>query len=153
MRPRVLIGALVVVLAASAVVMAQRRGGFRQARFATIEDFDGGWQFCRLVARESSQGDGAGWNVDYPRADENLSIRLHELTRVPVSMDEYDEPKPLLVNAGDPMLFRCPFVMMTEPGRAYFTPEEAANMRKYLLKGGFLWADDYWGEYAWDFFE
>ena len=23
-------------------------------------------------------------------------------------------------------------------------------MRTYLLKGGFLWADDFWGEYAWE---
>jgi hypothetical protein len=155
MRLRALIGALVVVLVASAVALAQRRGGggFRQARFATLDDFDGGYQFCRLVARESGQGDGAGWNVDYPRADLNLSIRAHELTRVPVSMDEFDEPKILLVNAGDPVMFHCPFLMMTEPGRAYFTPEEAANLRNYLLKGGFLWADDYWGEYAWEFFE
>jgi hypothetical protein len=42
---------------------------------------------------------------------------------------------------------------MTEPGRAYFTPEEAKVVREYLMRGGFLWADDYWGEYAWDFFE
>jgi hypothetical protein len=92
--------------------------------------------------------------VDYPRADENLSIRLSELTRTPVSKDEFGEPKILLVNAGAPaVLSRCPFVMMSEPGRAYFTPEEATNLRSYLVKGGFLWADDYWGQDAWDFFE
>ena len=40
--------------------------------------------------------------------------------------------------------------MMTEPGGAYFDAEEAAALRDYLLKGGFLWADDFWGERAWD---
>ncbi len=25
----------------------------------------------------------------------------------------------------------------------------AARLREYLLKGGFLWADDFWGDYAW----
>ena len=43
--------------------------------------------------------------------------------------------------------------MMTEPGGAYFDDEEATNLRDYLLKGGFLWADDFWGEYAWDYWE
>jgi hypothetical protein len=131
------------------------RGGFgqRPAAYASPGDFDGGFQFCRLVFRQSADGDGAGWNVDYPRADINLSIRLSELSRAPVSMDDNNEPKPLLVNLSAPEISHCPFVMMTEPGAAYFTPQEAANLRTYLLKGGFLWADDFWGDYAWDFFE
>ena len=43
--------------------------------------------------------------------------------------------------------------MMTEVGSAYFEPEEAQRLREYLLKGGFLWADDFWGSYAWEHFE
>jgi hypothetical protein len=39
---------------------------------------------------------------------------------------------------------------MTEVGAAYIGPAEAKNLREYLLKGGFLWADDFWGSYAWD---
>jgi hypothetical protein len=157
MRTRT-IGLLLLALIAASTVAAQfgggRRGFGRAARFATIDDFDGSFQFCRLVVRESGSGDGAGWAVDYPRADINLSIRLSELTRTPVSMAPADDPSPLLVNLGDPVaLSHCPFLMMTEPGRAYFTPEEAAELRAYLLRGGFLWADDYWGEYAWEFFD
>jgi uncharacterized protein DUF4159 len=49
----------------------------------------------------------------------------------------------------DDELFDCPFVMMTEPGGAAFDDQEAAKLRLYLEKGGFLWADDFWGEYAW----
>jgi hypothetical protein len=159
MRTRTIAAVLLALVLVASVATAQfrgRRGGFggRAPRFATLEDFDGGFQFCRLVVRESPNGDGAGWSVDYPRADINLSVRLSELTRVPVSMDPGGEPKPLLVNLGDAAaLSHCPFVMMTEPGRAYFTTEEAAVLRAYLLRGGFLWADDYWGQYAWDFFE
>jgi Domain of unknown function (DUF4159) len=150
-----LLGLALVASAAAALQRGRRGGGGmnRGARFATAEDFDGGFQFCRLVVRESPNGDGAGWSVDYPRADINLSIRLSELTRAPVSMDG-QEPKPVLVNLGEPdVLSHCPFVMMTEPGRAFFTPEEAVVLRAYLLRGGFLWADDYWGQYAWDFFD
>ena len=157
---RVALWVLMAVMLASvgwAEMQRRRGGGFgggRFGRFAQLDDFDGGFQFCRLVVRESSQGDGAGWSVDYPRADINLSVRLSELTRTPVSMDAPNEPKPLLVNLGEPgMVSRCPFLMMTEPGAAYFTPEEAVVLREHLLRGGFLWADDYWGQHAWDFFE
>ena len=50
----------------------------------------------------------------------------------------------------DPALFDCPFVMGTEVGRAVITPQDAAALRLYLDKGGFLWVDDFWGTYAWD---
>ena len=43
--------------------------------------------------------------------------------------------------------------MMTEPGGLYLDPDEAAHLREYLDKGGFLWADDFWGEYAWKVWE
>jgi hypothetical protein len=141
-------------IAATQFQRGRRNMYTRATRFALLEDFDGGFQFCRLVTRESANGDGAGWSVDYPRADINLSIRLSELTRTPVSMDGTQQPKPLLVNLGDAgALSHCPFLMMTEPGRAFFTPEEAETLRSYLLRGGFLWADDYWGEHAWEFFD
>jgi hypothetical protein len=131
-----------------------RRGfGAGAAAFAAPTDFDGGFQFCRVVFRTDPAGDGNGWNVDWPRADENLSIRLSELSRAPVSMDENREPKALLLNLRQPEAFHCPILMMTEPGGAAFDEEEVANQRKYLLKGGFLWADDFWGEYAWDYWE
>ena len=68
-------------------------------------------------------------------------------------MDETNEPETLLLSLKSPEIFHCPFVMMTEPGGAYLDPEEAKNLHDYLLKGGFLWADDYWGDYAWDYWE
>jgi uncharacterized protein DUF4159 len=40
--------------------------------------------------------------------------------------------------------------MMTEVGSASFSAEEATQLRLYLDKGGFLWADDFWGNYAWE---
>ena len=38
-------------------------------------------------------------------------------------------------------------------GRLLFTTEDAARLRTYLLKGGFLWVDDFWGSYAWEVWE
>lgn len=130
-----------------------RRGGGRfgvAVRMATPESFDGAFNFCRIVFRNGQYGDGGGWAVDYPRADQNLSIRLSELTKTHISRDAAGDPNHLVVSLTDPALFLCPFVMLTEPGGAYLDDEEAARLRDYLLKGGFLWADDFWGTYAWD---
>jgi Domain of unknown function (DUF4159) len=118
-----------------------------------LPDYDGGFRFCRVWFRNGSAGDGDGWYVDYPRADENLSIRLMELTQAPVTQDGEGNPYPVIVRLTDPALFRCPFIMMSEPGGSYLSEEEAANLKSYLLKGGFLWVDDFWGSRAWQNWE
>ena len=126
-------------------------GNIRAGQVATEKDFDGGFHFCRAYFRSDFRGDnfGGNWSVDYPRADINLSVRLSELTRANVSMTN-GEPNPLLVRLTDDVLFRCPFVMMTEVGSIYLDEQEATKLREYLLKGGFLWADDFWGTEAWE---
>ena len=115
--------------------------------------YDGSFHFCRIWFRNGFAGDGDGWYVDYPRADENLSIRLAELTKAPVTHDLEGNPDHFLVRLTDKALFQCPFVMMSEPGGSFFDDQEAASLRAYLLKGGFLWADDFWGDLAWDNWE
>jgi hypothetical protein len=159
-RPHRLVVALVVavtVCVAATVYAQRRRGGFGgrggfgfNAQTASPKDFDGLFHFCRIVFRNALEGDGGGWSVDWPRADINLSIRLSELTKLDVSKAPSGEPNHLLIRLTDPALFDCPFVMMTEPGGAGFDDQEAAQLRLYLEKGGFLWADDFWGEYAWN---
>jgi hypothetical protein len=119
-------------------------------RAAAEEGYDGGFRFCRIKFNTSPDGDGAGWYVDYPRADENLSLRLSQLTRFPVTTVGEGDPVRLVLQLTDDELFQCPFVMMTEPGGADFSPEEAAKLGAYLRKGGFLWADDFWGSHAWE---
>ena len=136
----------------------QRRGGNRGRLGNVLPSgmpwlYDGNYVFCRLAFRQSTDGDGGGWSVDYPKADLNFPFRLGQLTTTPISRDEAGEPNHVVVTALDPNLFQCPFVMMTEPGGAYFDQTEAANLRAYLDKGGFLWVDDFWGDYAWDVWE
>jgi hypothetical protein len=155
-RPIILLLAGLAALALAVRVDAQFRQRGRNfnnigtGSLATDRDFDGSFHFCRVWFRSDFRGDSGGnWSVDYPRADINLSVRLGELTRTNISMTN-GEPNPLLIRLTDDVLFRCPFVMMTEVGSAYFDEKEAARLREYLLKGGFLWADDFWGSYAWD---
>lgn len=157
---RRLVAVAAAIVFAVATTTAQRRapgrmgGGRPVLAWASPESMDtGAFQFCRLVFRQAANGDGHGWSVDFPRADENLPTRLSELTRAPISIDEGGRPNHVLIRLTQPELFRCPFVMMTEPGGAYFDDLEAAALRDYVLKGGFLWADDFWGEYAWQVWE
>ena len=124
------------------------RGGFNVSP-AAPEDFDGLFQFCRVAFRGNRAGDGGGWGVDFPRADINMSIRLSELTKTTVSFAAPQEPNHVVVRLTDETLFQCPMVMMTEVGAAYLDTAEAEALRTYVLKGGFVWADDFWGEYAW----
>ena len=55
-----------------------------------------------------------------------------------------------MVRLTDDALFSCPFAMATDVGTLAFSDEEAARLRSYLLKGGFLWVDDFWGTLAWE---
>src|SRR5262249_52972658 len=147
MRWRIVTMVVLITVAASvAAAQFQRRGGrggfftYRGVNWAAPADFDSSFQFCRIAYSEAANGDGGGRHVDYPRADENLSIRLSELTRTYVGMDNEGMPKHLLINLRQPELFHCPFIMMTEVGRLFLNDEEAKNLREYLQKGGFLWA-------------
>jgi hypothetical protein len=119
-------------------------------RMAAPDSFDGAFTFCRVLFRSRLRGVGNGWGVDYPRADTNLPFRLSELTKISISRDATGEINHVVVRLTDAELFHCPFVMMTEPGGVVFDDAEAARLRDYLLKGGFLWADDFWGQRAWD---
>ena len=149
-RRRWILAAAVIAIAATATVHAQfRRGGFN-ARVATPEDFDGQFHYCRVVYRQSMNGRGGSWRTDYPRADQNLSIRLGELTKVTVSKGPGGQPNILLVRLGGDELFGCPLAIMSAPGDAAIDATEGKRLREYLLKGGFLWVDDFWGTYQWE---
>lgn len=50
-----------------------------------------------------------------------------------------------VVEVGSPALFQYPYVYMTGHGNVVFSPEEAANLRNYLIGGGFLHVDDNYG--------
>jgi uncharacterized protein DUF4159 len=146
--------AALVVVAASAVCAQDIWVGGRfsrmRPRFASAPDFDGSFQYCRAFYTSFSRGrGGGGWQTDYPGADNNFSVRLAELTRVHIKLDETRQPHHVVVPLNDPLLTRCPMVFMTDIETAQFTPPEVEGLRDFLLKGGFLWVDDSWGSRAW----
>ena len=92
-------------------------------------------------------GGGSGWDTDFPQSDLNFSFRLQQLTSFKVN------PNPVALRLTDEELFDYPFIYMIEPGRGiYLSDEEVAALRRYLLNGGFLMVDDFWGDDEWDVF-
>src|SRR5262245_24461538 len=139
----------------SAAVAQYGRGGFgtffQRARFATADTFGHGFNFCRGVYTSGRrEAGGQGWSTDYPDAERNFSIRLGELTRTRVSKDGQGEPNYVVVRLTDDLLFQCPYLHMEDVGTAALSDAEVVGLRTFLLKGGFLWVDDYWGTYAWN---
>jgi hypothetical protein len=101
----------------------------------------------RSVRREAN---GAGWRTDYPWGQRHLLIRLSELTKTRVSWLTTGAPHVWLVRLTDDALFECPYLMASDVGTIGLSDEEAARLRLYLQKGGFLWVDDFWGDAAWE---
>jgi hypothetical protein len=82
---------------------------------------------------------GWGWATDYPGGDCKFMGAIHRLTGIRVSPD----PNVRTILGLD--LFKFPFVYAVEVGGMYLSQEEAERLREYLLRGGFLHVDDFWG--------
>jgi hypothetical protein len=90
-------------------------------------------------------GRGRGrWAIDYPDAELNLAFRLQQMTSLKVNPDS------VVVELSNDEIFDYPFLYVVEPGRLVFEEEEITNLRRYLLSGGFIMFDDFWGESEWE---
>jgi len=142
---------LVALALAAGVAHAQVwRGGFgfyAAPKRATDATFGRGFNHCRLMFA-SDHREKRGWSTDYPGADFNLSVRLGELTKTRVTRDKKGDPDYITVSATDQDLFQCPYVLVEDGGSARFKADEVLKLREYLLKGGFIFASDYWGTRA-----
>jgi hypothetical protein len=86
------------------------------------------------------------WMIDFPEADLNFSYRLQQLTSLKVN------PDGRTVELTEKELFDYPFIYMAEVGRLTLTDPEVDILREYLLNGGFLMVDDFWGQQEWNYF-
>jgi len=129
--------------------------GFTRARFPPADWPDRDFTICRLwYTSVRSERDGSGWKTDYPYSEINLLIRLGEMTSTPISYDaEQKRPNTWVVKLTDSKLYDCPFLLASDVGTIGIKDEEVSALREYLLKGGFLWVDDFWGSEAWNQWE
>ncbi len=86
------------------------------------------------------------WTNDYPRSDRHLMMAVNRLTRID---GRYTE-QPVNLDDGDDV-FNWPFLYAATYNWE-LTPAQAAKLREYLARGGFLICDDFWGEDAWRVF-
>lgn len=103
--------------------------------------YDGTFTFVRIQTRSrGAWGWRGGWSHDYPDAEINFSLIVSEVTSVPVRLVPYGGN---VLTFDDPRLSRFPLAYVSEPGDWQTTPEEAAALRDYLLRGGFVIFDDF----------
>lgn len=89
---------------------------------------------------------GGRWNTDYPDSDLNMSYRLQQMTSLQVN------PNGVVCDIEPEQIRHYPFLYMVEVGHIDLSDEQAKTLRDYLLNGGFLMVDDFWGIDAWDNF-
>src|SRR5271170_6969163 len=116
------------------------------------------WAFARLMYPQvggrfrgyGSSGSGEWtrgysiWTQDYPRADRHFSMALRRLSRVDVRSVE----QPVNLDDGDDA-YNWPWLAAGEMGDWILNEDLAAKLRDYLLRGGFLMLDDWWGPDEW----
>jgi hypothetical protein len=109
------------------------------------------WVFARLKYRDSERflnGDNYYWSMDYPPGDRHLLQGVKRLTSVDVrpveQVTELD---------GSDDIYNWPFLYAVEVGFWDLDDKEAAQLREYLLRGGFMMVDDFHGPREWAQFE
>jgi Domain of unknown function (DUF4159) len=103
-------------------------------------------QFHRRFGFASRGATGEGWwIVDWPDADEHFSMGVQRLTRIHTG-----DPRHLRLT--DPQLFDYPWIYATQTGWWGLSDAETKCLREFLLRGGYLVVDDFWGPEQWEIF-
>jgi len=103
-------------------------------------------QFHRRFGYASRDGRGQGWwLVDWPDADNHFTLGIQRLTKI-------DTGDPRHFRLTDDRLFDYPWIYATQTGWWDLSDQETARLREYLLRGGFLVVDDFWGSEDWERF-
>ncbi len=128
-----------------------------RAQSVTSPDFYSGWSrisdakhefsFTRLMYSDAGYSDWPRWQADWPEAETHFLQGLERLTRIDT------DPEGRLIRLNDPDLFDYPWIYAVEVGSLHVSETEAANLREYLLRGGFLMVDDFHGPWQWQNFE
>jgi hypothetical protein len=110
------------------------------------------WTRARLMYHnvrggcDYSRGDGS-WTIDYPRSDRHLLQGIRRLTRI----DTRSVEQPVELDGSDDV-YNWPFLYAVEVGHWSLDKEEAAQMREFLSRGGFLMVDDFHANCEWQVF-
>jgi hypothetical protein len=103
--------------------------------------------FTRAIYSGFGRGRFGSWAVDFPKADRQFLIGLRHLTNI----DAYTAEHPIRLD--DPALRHYPLLYALEVGYMHLSEAEVEGLRNYLLAGGLLVIDDFWGTREWANFE
>ena len=145
-RMRSIAAAVTLGALASAAFAQFYRRGYAPAVDQPLTGEPKEWTFARLAYDGTGFRGGSGWSVDYPQAEHHLSQAVDRLTRIDVHPDGH------VISPNSDDLFNYPWLYAVEVGSWTFNDDQAARMREYLLRGGFLMVDDFHGEYEWAVF-
>jgi hypothetical protein len=113
---------------------------FLRLEYTDLPQYHRGWGYS------SRDGTGTGWwLVDWPEADNHFSRGVERLTRV-------DTGDPRHFRLTDDRIFEYPWIYATQTGWWGLSETEILRLREYLLRGGFLVVDDFWGAEQWENF-
>jgi hypothetical protein len=107
------------------------------------------YSFARLIYHDADGGWGrrnGSWHVDSPAAERHFLQGVRRLTGI------HARAKEKYVGILDDELFDYPWAYAVEVGHWSLSEAEAARLREYLLRGGFLMVDDFHGTSEWDTF-
>jgi hypothetical protein len=110
------------------------------------------WIFARLMYPSVGWGGawqygGTSWTIDYPRGDRHIAALVRRLSVI----DARSVEQPVNLDDGDDV-FNWPWLYAVEVGQWDLTEAQAAQLREYLLRGGFLMVDDFHGSQEWEIF-
>jgi uncharacterized protein DUF4159 len=135
--------AAVLLVTAAALVQIPRFRGYQDSVHPVPNiPYDGRFTFVRLNYTTLPGGYFYGgmpaWAHGYPIAEQNLMRIMKEVSYLSPHIDDINS-----VRADDPALFHYPIAYVIEVDWWDMTDREAANLRGYLQKGGFLIVDDF----------
>jgi hypothetical protein len=116
------------------------------------------FHFARLVysdspySRRGRFGRSGAWATDYADAEYHVMQGIGRLTNVDSAPVDLDGNGGRLIRLDDERVFDYPWLYAVEVGQWHLDDDEAAVLREYLDRGGFLMVDDFWGEYEWQVF-
>jgi len=142
MRPVVLLPAICLLATGASVSHAQmQRRGLCEPPAVTPPGF--AFYFTRAVYSDYARWGRPSWATDCPEADQHFVFGLKRLTNIDAFGLQH------MVSLEDSALRNYPFLYAVEVGRMALTDTEAEGLRNYLLAGGFLVVDDFWGTREW----
>jgi len=100
----------------------------------------------RGYGRRGGYYGGGTWTTDYPEADNNFIVGLREWAGTNLKI----APRPEQIAIMDDRIFDYPIIYFVEPGFLELSDEQAARLREYVARGGFMFFDDFWGVYEWE---